>query len=288
MSGEVSVAVLDGEAAFVDRLTGYVNKKGRNGIRLTGFTNSENLKEYLKTNRISAVLCNQEAEGSFCDEVPYLLVFERDIRKYQAADMLMEEIKRKIHENMYAEEATINVSAVCAANAGYKLEELGRQIAEGKASKGKTILINLFPFFKSGIDLGRSSLSEVIYQIRRNAVFPEEIVFSKSGKDEFDVLEGVDYWGDISVMTDNDMRTLVASLGKKCGYKNVVIVFDLLMPVFETILELSSNIYCPEPDSMFEEHCFEEMKRQIGFVGQTLAEKIVICRGSGYKGYERF
>ena len=100
MSGEVSVAVLDGEAAFVDRLTGYVNKKGRNGIRLTGFTNSENLKEYLKTNRISAVLCNQEAEGSFYDEVPYLLVFERDIRKYQAADMLMEEIKRKIHENM--------------------------------------------------------------------------------------------------------------------------------------------------------------------------------------------
>jgi len=287
MSGEVSVAVLDGEAAFVDRLTGYVNKRGRNGIRLAGFTNSENLKEYLKTNRISAVLCNQEAEGYFSDEeIPYLLVFERDIRKYQAADILIEEIKRRIYENKCAEEATINVSAVCSVNAGYRLEELGRQIAEGKASKGKTILINLFPFFKSGIDSGRSTLSEVIYQIRRNAVFSGEIIFSKSEKDDFDVLEGVDYWGDISAMTDGDMQTLIEGLGKKYNYKNIVIVFDLLMPVFETVLELSSNIYCPEPDSIFEEHCFEEMKRQIGFVGQALAEKIVICRGRGYKGYE--
>lgn len=281
------VAVLDEEEAFVDRLTGYVNKKRRNGIRLTGFTNSEKLKEYLKTNNISAVLCNEEAESFFGDEkIQYLFVFGKDIKKYQAADVLLEEIRKRISENKSTEEVTLNIFAVCSANADQRVEMLGRQIAEEKGIKEKTLLINCFPFFKSGFDLENNPLSEVIYQIRRNAVLPENITFERKGVANFDVLEGVDYWGDLSVLTDGDMRILLETMGKEYGYKNIVIVFDLLMPVFETILELSNSIYYPEPESMLEETCFEELKKQITFAGNISVEKIVVCRGRGYRENE--
>ena len=45
-----------------------VNKKGRNGIRLTGFTNSENLKEYLKTWTGNIELKDEEMLPGFNDE----------------------------------------------------------------------------------------------------------------------------------------------------------------------------------------------------------------------------
>ncbi len=178
---ERTLAIFDEEEAYVEALSGYLNKNRDTGFVVSAFSDRRKMTEYLKSDRSEYVLTSEAAREEAAeivgeDRVISLLEAREDIKKgpwvykYQSAKAIAKELNAILLTR--AEEMIVSgnsIQVVFSTKSGIEREEYVNLLLTDLAGKGSVLYVNLEPFImgkREPFADGRG-MSELIYYIKQ-------------------------------------------------------------------------------------------------------------------------
>lgn len=284
-----TLAILDYEEAYVNRLMEYMNQKKDFGFQVMAFTEESKLKIYEENNKIDVLLCAEDiAEISASDykanaiyvlsDYNYVREGERfpSIFKYQSAESIINEILQhfsKGNKNIKViKQGNTEVIGICSAVGGCYKSTFALALALYCAKQDNTLFISFDPFYsvpEFNKEESMDNLSDIIYYLKQsNLSIPVKIKSVIQRKQNLDILTGVAHWIDLYDFTVEEARSFLVEIMEHMSYQTIIIDIGGFGVNAMELMSGCSSIYVPtRGNNYYEREKDKEWKRQIKFIG---------------------
>ena len=284
-----TLAILDYEKEYVNRLMQYMNQKRNFDFQVIAFTEEEKLKSYETDHTIDILLCSEDiAEISASEyKARQLFVlsdynFVREgakypsIFKYQSADEIITEILYHFSKNneevRFFKSGSTDVIGICSASGGCYKSTFALAAALHHAKTKNTLFVSFDPFY-SIPELPREelkdSLSDILYYLKQsNGSLTAKIKSVIRKLHNLDVICGVAHWIDLYDFTMDEAKNFLVEIMEHMSYQTIVIDIGYFGVNAMELMAGCSSIYVPVREHDFLNRAKEmEWKRQISFIG---------------------
>ena len=277
------LAVYDPCQVYLERFLNYVNERKRLDIEAVGFTDPDILEEYLKNNRIRALLFsrenNEEGEDIRQDnfirritgKCDYKTIFLgekqepcadddddsgiRYLYKYQSMEDLLTALNLILTEEQEEQRSAgydrmINVSGLYSPQDKQSHPEIAAAIRKKSIPSGARVLyINLEPF--SGMEdlleyRKNTSIADVIYYYKTNPrMLPQVLGKMKGSYCGMDVLTAPDNLDDLEELGKEGWPDFLAGLCRNGDYQFIILDISAFSGKLVELVTEYGNLYIP-------------------------------------------
>lgn len=284
-----TLAILDYEKEYVNRLMEYMNQKRHFDFQVFAFTEEDKLKSYEANHVIDLLLCAEDIAAISASEYKAKQIFILSdynfvregskfpsIFKYQSADEIINEIllhfSKGNEEAKFFKTGSTRIIGICSALGGCYKSTFALASALHLSKTENTLFISFDPFYsipELPKEKLKNNLSDIIYFLKQsNGNLTAKIKSVVQKLHNLDIICGVAHWIDLYDFTIEEIRTFLVEIMDHMSYQTIVIdIGNFGVNAMELMMECTS-IYVPTKEADFLSHAKStEWKRQISFIG---------------------